>query len=240
MPSIAPRPLFLGKSVLFFGIPAILMALLFWKAMPLVDWIGWPLFWLCLAGFGFASIVLLRASHFFFRREGNAFRWSIFRERFRLNSLDAKTWGWTLLLAVILFLSNRLLGWTAEGIYQFVDPPKFWMRVHETVPGYFFEIPIRGTPWVFAGYFGLLILQIFSEELWFRGYLLPRQELAYGRFAWLVHAPLWLLFRAVQPWQLIQDVPGSLLLPYISQRLRNTWPGIVSRILICLVALIDL
>ena len=206
--------------------------------MPLLDWLGWPLFWICLAGFGFASIVLLRASHFFFRREGNPFRWPVFRERFRLNALDLNTWGLTLLLTAVLFLSNWVLGWTAEWIDQFLEPPKFWMRIHETVPGYFLEIPTQGNWWVFGAYLGLLALQIFSEELWFRGYLLPRQELVYGRAAWIVHAPLWLLFRAVQPWQLIHDVPGSLLLPYISQRLRNTWPGIVSRILISLLALL--
>ncbi len=240
MRAIAPRPLYLGKSLLFFGIPAILMALLFWKAIPILDWLGWPLFYVCLAGFGFASVALLRASHFFFRREGNAFRWSSFRERFWLNPLDARTLGWTLLLALLLFLSNRLLGWTAEWVYPFVEPPKFWMRVHEAVPGYFLEIPTHGNWWVFGGYFCLLMLQILSEELWFRGYLLPRQELAYGHFAWLIHAPLWLLFRAVQPWQLIQDVPGSLLLPYISHRLRNTWPGIVSRTLISLVPLVHI
>lgn len=238
MLAIAPRPLYAGKAILFFGIPATLMALLFWKAMPLLDWLGWPLFWICLAGFGFASIVLLRASHFFFRREGNAFWLSVFRERFRLDRLDATAWGWTFVLVSILFLSSRVLGWTAEWIYQFVEAPKFWMRMQENVRGYFFEIPTHGNWWVFPGYFALVVMQVFSEELWFRGYLLPRQELAYGRVAWLLHAPLWLLFRAVQPWQLIQDVPGSLLLPYISQRLRNTWPGIVSRILVCLVALL--
>lgn len=238
MPAIAPRPLFLGKALLFFGIPAILMTLWFWKAIPVLDWVGWRLFWVCVTGFGIASVVLLLASYFFFRREGNAFRWSVFRERFRLNPLDVKTLGWTLLLAVILFLSNRLLGWTAAWSYQLVDPPKFWLRIHETVPGYFLEIPTHGNWWVFPGYFALVVLQIFSEELWFRGYLLPRQELTYGRFAWLIHAPLWLLFRAVQPWQLIQDATGSFLLPYFAGRFKNTWPGILSRVLICLVALL--
>ncbi len=236
MLAIAPRPLYFGKSLLFFGIPAVLMALLFWKGMPLLDWLGWPLLKTCWVGFGFASIVLLRASHFFFRREGNAFRWSVLRERFRLHPLDAKAWVWTLFLTGILFLSSWLLGGTAEWINRhIVDAPKFWMRVHENIPGYFLEIPIRGSWWAFCVYSALLVLQIFSEELWFRGYIFPRQELAYGRFAWTIHAPLWLLFRAVLPSQLIQDIAGSLLLPYLSQRLSNTWPAILSRSLVCLV-----
>ena len=40
----------------------------------------------------------------------------------------------------------------------------------------------------------LIVLNIGGEELWWRGIILPRQELAFGKWAWLVNGLLWDLF----------------------------------------------
>ena len=67
------------------------------------------------------------------------------------------------------------------------------------------------------------------EEFVWRAFMLPRQEVAFGEKAWLVNGVLWLLFHAAFPWQvLVTLVPITLILPYVVQRRRSTWPGSLS------------
>ena len=57
---------------------------------------------------------------------------------------------------------------------------------------------------------------------------MPRQELAHGRWTWLLRAVLWLLFHVpIYPWRVIDLLPYCLIISYIAQRRQNTWPGII-------------
>ena len=58
----------------------------------------------------------------------------------------------------------------------------------------------------------MLIFNIVGEELWWRGYIFPRQEKQHGRFTWVLHGLLWTLFHAFKWWDLIGLVPGFFLL----------------------------
>jgi membrane protease YdiL (CAAX protease family) len=75
----------------------------------------------------------------------------------------------------------------------------------------------------FVGWF----FNIFGEEFWFRGYILPRQELAFGKATWLVNGLMFTLNHIWQPWILIAILPSSLLLAYSVQSRKNTWIGIL-------------
>lgn len=62
-------------------------------------------------------------------------------------------------------------------------------------PGDFMGIPLQGAWWILAYYAVLMfVCDIGVEELWWRGYVLPRQELAFGRSAWVIHGICWSLF----------------------------------------------
>jgi membrane protease YdiL (CAAX protease family) len=39
----------------------------------------------------------------------------------------------------------------------------------------------------------LLAINVFAEELWFRGYVFPRQEIVHGRTTWVTHWMSWWL-----------------------------------------------
>ncbi|MER8472183.1 CPBP family intramembrane metalloprotease [Mesorhizobium sp. M1328] len=85
-----------------------------------------------------------------------------------------------------------------------------------------------GRYWILGAWLPFFVLNIVGEEFVWRGFALPRQEIAFGRRAWLVNGILWLLFHAAFPWQvLLTLVPITLLLPYVVQRRRSTWAGIV-------------
>jgi len=82
--------------------------------------------------------------------------------------------------------------------------------------------------WVFVAWIPLFITNIVGEELCWRGYVLPRQEAALGGAAWLLNGIMWCLFHWSFGWSvMLMLLPIALLLPWIVQRRRNTWVGIV-------------
>ncbi len=78
----------------------------------------------------------------------------------------------------------------------------------------------------------LLFFNIIGEEFWWRGYILPRQELAWGRWTWLVHGILWMLFHAFKYWDWLALLPGCLGIALMAQRRRNTVPGIIVHLIV--------
>jgi membrane protease YdiL (CAAX protease family) len=82
--------------------------------------------------------------------------------------------------------------------------------------------------WVFAAWIPLFVSNIVGEEICWRGYVLPRQEAALGRAAWLLNGTLWCLFHWSFGWPvMLVLLPIALLLPWIVQRRRNTWVGMI-------------
>jgi len=77
-------------------------------------------------------------------------------------------------------------------------------------------------------YFFILCFNVLGEELWWRGYILPRQELVHGKWTWLVHGILWTFFHLPFWWNLLAMLPSTLSLPYVASRLKNTTPGIIA------------
>jgi membrane protease YdiL (CAAX protease family) len=85
-----------------------------------------------------------------------------------------------------------------------------------------------GRYWILGAWLPFFVLNIVGEEFVWRGVALPRQAVALGGRGWLVHGLLWLLFHAAFPWQvLVTLVPITLILPYIAQRRRSAWIGVV-------------
>jgi membrane protease YdiL (CAAX protease family) len=98
-------------------------------------------------------------------------------------------------------------------------------------PTDFMGIQLIGAWWVFFFYAAwLVVFNLFGEELWWRGYVLPRQELAFGRGTWAIHGLCWSLFHLfIQPslWDTARMAVTGMALAFVAQRTRNTWPGII-------------
>ena len=85
-----------------------------------------------------------------------------------------------------------------------------------------------GRYWILAAWLPFWILNIMGEEFLWRGVLLPRQEIAFGKWAWLVNGSGWLLFHlAFGPMLLITLLPIVLILPFAAQHQRNSWVGVL-------------
>jgi membrane protease YdiL (CAAX protease family) len=80
-------------------------------------------------------------------------------------------------------------------------------------------------------FFVQLFFNIAGEELWWRGYILPRQELAFGRWTWLVHGLLWWSFHIFKWWDMLTVLPITLILSFAAQRTKNNWIPTIAHLL---------
>jgi membrane protease YdiL (CAAX protease family) len=98
-------------------------------------------------------------------------------------------------------------------------------------PKDFMGIPLHGAWWILVYYaVVILVCNIGGEELWWRGYVLPRQELAFGRATWVMHGILWSVFHLfMQPTlgDTVRMAITGIALAFVAQRTKSTWPGIL-------------
>jgi membrane protease YdiL (CAAX protease family) len=231
-----PPPLGLAQSLLFFGVPAVALILLFHLLMPALIRAGllpFHAYSLALSGLFLGLTV---AALIGYRLEGHPMTWGRFTSRFRLRRMDRRDWLWT--IAVFLAAFALLLA---------VQPATTWMMQNGPMPlpahlPRFLDPRVEFTGELYARAAGgvegnwrflltalaVLVLNVVGEELWWRGYVLPRQELALDRWTWPVHGILWMAFHAAMWWNLLNLLPLTLGLAYVAVRRRSTTVGIVT------------
>ena len=230
------RPMPFWKSLLFFGIPCLVTTVGIYVGVPALDRVGVPMalnFSLFSAGPLAAMFV---AAFVAYRLEGNPMTWAGVKERFRLKPLKGKDWLWTIGLVIVYVGGNLLLLPTARWLvsWPLLEPPPFLPSVVDPravemgIPSESMGVQLRGSWWFVVVYFLILCLNIFGEEFWWRGYILPRQEMSFGKCTWLVHGLLWTLFHVFWWWNLIALLPSTLSLSYVAYKRKNTTPGIIA------------
>ena len=86
-------------------------------------------------------------------------------------------------------------------------------------------------PTYFIGWF----LNIAGEEFWYRGWMLPRQEAAFGKYAFVVNALMFTFQHFLYPWNFLALLPGVLFVVWAVQMRQNTWLTIIQHGLMNLV-----
>jgi membrane protease YdiL (CAAX protease family) len=134
-------------------------------------------------------------------------------------------------VAVAVKRAAPLLESSLGGIHIFQPSAFFTSFFGHFGPRDFMGTPLAGAWWIVVYYaVVMLIVNIGGEELWWRGYVLPRQERAFGRRAWVVHGILWSAFHIfMQPtlWDTARMAVTGTALAFVAQRTRSTWPGII-------------
>ncbi|MCD4691374.1 MAG: CPBP family intramembrane metalloprotease [Calditrichales bacterium] len=65
------------------------------------------------------------------------------------------------------------------------------------------------------------------EYLW-RGVILPKQEIVFGKNAWIIHGICWGIFHIAFGWQLLLTlIPILFIQSYVVQRRKNSWTGVI-------------
>ena len=172
-----------------------------------------------LIALGFAFFAMLLTTFWSYWRDG----WHLNRlelaERLRLKALNQEDWLWGLgtgLFMAVTFITfsyvinimmhNGLFSppeGTPELLYPLANVTEFTGRL---------------LPWAVL----VLLLKIFGEELWCRGYLLPRQERSNKNLAWLVNGVFWCGLYAFAWWLLPALLPGCLVLSWVSAKREKT------------------
>lgn len=238
------------ESVFWFGLPGVLiLACVYWLVPYLVGG-GMPLLhaWtLSVVGPTVLNALLVAACHVHLESPD----WSRFVRRFRLQRPSLRVVALVPALAVAILALNESLSWTIPLIRELpgVVPPPIQPALFEdpyTVmgsagPAEFMGVKLDGSAWWLLPYWVIfwVMIAVFSEEFVWRGYLLPKQQAVWGRWAWLFNGLFWNVpFHLYTFTAVIADMPFFLLLPLATQKVGNTWFAVMVHALLASLALI--
>jgi membrane protease YdiL (CAAX protease family) len=176
------------------------------------------LFWFIAGGLGI-FVPLIITGLLILRSEGCKLSKSTFTQRLRFRKFTRKDLAWSLGGLVVVGIASGLIMKLLEVfIGKFDHSPAFMS----------FEPLTEGRYWLLLIWFPYWILNIFGEEFLWRGVMLPRQEIAFGKYTWLIHGTGWGIFHIAFGWQLlITLIPLIYIQSYIVQRTKNSWVGVV-------------
>lgn len=221
----------LKKSLLFFGIPGMVIFFMFnWVYELLVKLnltINWVTF-ICLWG---PLLVLLGIVLIKFKNSNTDFK-----EYFWINKLNKKQILIVLGAFIIVQAGETLLGFTRPILAALpgFNVPDFYPDIFQIDMK--LEIPLKSflgmnLPGnIYPVFFFLLwlIANIGCEEMLWRGYALPRMEKFFGKWAWLINGLLWnICIHFFMRWSFITLLPVTLIVPYLSQKYKSLWPGVI-------------
>jgi membrane protease YdiL (CAAX protease family) len=221
---------FIPSGVAFMGFHIVLPALVN-NGIPIL--IAWP---------SIASVMLFGfviVAFFLLRNEAKAMGISL-GARMCLKKLSPKEWGIYLGIAVIgLIIISGI-----QGIIPFI-----LKAVGFTIPNYmpFFlnpginaantEMTVLSPGLPLQGQYGLLpllgialLLNILTEELYFRAWILPKLS-RYGAWSWVLNGTLFALYHTFQIWLLPILLVASLLFAFICYRSKSILPPLVAHLI---------
>jgi membrane protease YdiL (CAAX protease family) len=138
-------------------------------------------------------------------------------DRLRLRRLSRGDWHWAAIGVAGILVGSALLSRVCEALGLPIDPfarePRAWA-------------PER--VWMFALWAVYWPVNILGEEVVWRGVILPRMEARFRTRAWCWNAALWTIFHVgFGAGNILVVGPALLLVPFLSQKRRSTWLGVV-------------
>jgi membrane protease YdiL (CAAX protease family) len=176
------------------------------------------LFWFIVAGLGVFTPLIITGI-MILKYEGFNISTITWKNRLRFRKITAKDLIWSILGLIIIAIFSGVIMKTLELIIgQFDHTPSFMS----------FEPLNEGRYWLLFVWFPYWILNILGEEFLWRGVMLPRQEITFGKYAWLIHGFGWGLIHIAFGWQLlITLIPILFIQSYIVQKTKNSWNGVI-------------
>jgi len=176
------------------------------------------IFWFLTAGF-LVFIPLVIAGYFLLRREMNVLQPKALFERLRFRKMTPRDWLWTGGAFMGIGILTGLIYFSLELIYGEVSLHPPFMA---------FETLDAGRYWILAIWIPFWVVNIMGEEFLWRGVILPRQEISFGKYAWLANAFGWLIFHLAFGWVMVlMLIPLLFILPYATQKSGNTWVAVI-------------
>jgi membrane protease YdiL (CAAX protease family) len=176
------------------------------------------LFWFIVAGLGVFTPLIITGI-LILRSEGYKISINTWIERLRFRKITKPDLIWCFVgLVLVGFFSVIIMKGLELIVGKFDHSPTFMS----------FEPLTIGRYWLLLVWAPYWILNILGEEFLWRGVMLPRQEVAFGKHAWLIHGFGWGLFHIAFGWQLlITLIPLIFIQSYIVQKTKNSWIGVI-------------
>ena len=174
--------------------------------------------WFIAAGLGIFLPLIITAI-IILKSEGCRLSKETWIQRMRFGRIDGKAILWSMGGLILAFI---LGGSVMKGLELF-------MGAFDHSPAFMsFEPLSKGRYWLLAVWFPYWILNILGEEILWRGVMLPRQEISFGKCAWIIHGSGWALFHLAFGWQLlITVIPLIYIQSYVVQKTKNSWTGVI-------------
>jgi membrane protease YdiL (CAAX protease family) len=231
------KPMQIWQTLLFTIVPAGLVYTAHWFVVPVISTrlhrpylVAYLICWVT------TEVLFFIASLWAYRTEGNFPKWGSFVRRYRLGRIRKGDIVWAVIVLALMLITNQALAFSAKWLASIPAfsphpsfPPELTPNALATIiPGMFMGMSLKGAWWVVVVYVFGWIFNILGEEIWYRGFMLPRQELTHASLGWLVNGLSFWFLHVVWKWNLIALLPGALILSYVSQRQKTTWIGIIA------------
>lgn len=209
------------ESISIFGIASIVLILETQLVIPFLSSVtGWEtvVFWFIVAGLGL-FLPLLIISFLIVKKEGYNFNRQLWNERLRFKKITKADWIWSIGAIIVIGIFSALI----------IEIIKIFVAEVNHQPSFMsFEPLTRNRYWILLIWFPYWLLNIMGEEILWRGVLLPRQEIVFGKITWLFHGFFWGIFHIGFGWQLLlMLLPILFIQSYTVQRRKNTWVGVI-------------
>ncbi len=196
---------------LFLGTRYLIPAISIWLGVETV------ISWFIVAGLSI-FLPLLIVAFILLKREGVLAKPGLLQKRLRFRRMNRDDWLWSAAGIVAIGVCSGLLMKGGEALFGATSNQPPFMA---------FEPLTAGRLWILAVWLPYWLLNIMGEEILWRGVILPRQEIRFGKWTWLVHGLGWSLFHIPFGWQLlITMLPILFIQSYIVQKRQNTWTGV--------------
>jgi len=144
--------------------------------------------------------------------------------RLWLKKLSRSDWAWTFTGVIIIIFTTGIIIYIVNKLFLFLG-----LGPLQTSPSFMHFDPLQPNEyWILGIWVLFFFFNIVGEEVMWRGYLLPGLLIKYENKAWIINAVLWIFFHIPFGMHLIILVlPTFFLIPYIVQKRKNTWIGII-------------
>lgn len=221
------KPLRFLQSLPYFGIALGLMIAMYYALFPI--WIGYfgvvnGYFYSFIA----ASLTLFFipfALFYYESDEENPATLKRFQKRFHLKKLTWQEWKWILITIVLTIPLTIGMGFLNDFLIRTFNISIPWSGKYEILANIDLLTP-NGFQVIMM--IVVLLVNIPAEELFFRGFLYPRQEVVHGKWTWIIHGLLWWGYQAYKWFRLPTFLVNSLLIPLLWHRTKNTTATMVS------------
>ncbi len=208
-------------SLILFGGPSILLISETRILIPFLSRrTGWEpvIFWFIVAGLGIFLPLLIMSYLLLVNEEGGKDA-NVWKDRLRFKKLTRKDLIWSVIsVAAVAVLSAAIMLSVQKITGESPAKPAFMD----------FQPLTKGRYWILLIWLPYWILNIMGEEILWRGVILPRQEVCFGKNAWIINGVFWGLFHLAFGRELLLTlIPILFILPYTVQKTRNSWSGVI-------------